>query len=146
MRPCSSAAQRLRAEQPEQVVEVDVQPETPEVLADWHRLGQVIDNLLENADHAAPKGTPIRMSAWRDETENVVVSITDSGPGVPKEMRTQIFERFVRGEQSSYPGIGLGLPIVKGLIEAQGGRIWVGTSDSGGASFCFTIPAASSAE
>jgi two-component system sensor histidine kinase KdpD len=113
-----------------------------DVVADWDRLEQVLDNLLANADRYAPAGTPVEITAAAGVRDMVVLQITDSGPGVPADLRERIFERFVRGE-NDVPGIGLGLAIVKGLVEAQGGRVWVEDNPDGrGARFGVTLPAA----
>ena len=120
-----AAVGRLRRANPARDVDVRVAAGTPEVVADWERLGQVIDNLLANADHHAPAGTAITVSA-APEAEGVVVRVVDAGPGVPAELAERIFERFVRGTG----GTGLGLPIVRGLITAQGGRVWLETPRS----------------
>lgn len=131
-----AAVARLRLVSPERRVEVRISPGTPEVRADWERVGQVIDNLLANADHFAPRGSAVTVSAER-EGDVVVVRIVDAGPGVPAELRETIFERFVRGTG----GTGLGLPIVRGLITAQGGRVWLEDSPPGaGATFAFSLP------
>jgi K+-sensing histidine kinase KdpD len=133
-----AAVGRLRRANPSRDVDVRVSPETPEVMADWERLGQVIDNLLANADHHAPPGTSIAVSADL-EAEGVVVRVVDRGPGVPPELAERIFERFVRGTG----GTGLGLPIVRGLIAAQGGRVWLEASGPGeGGRFAISLPLA----
>jgi K+-sensing histidine kinase KdpD len=133
-----AAVGRLRRANPSRDVDVRITPETPEVMADWERLGQVIDNLLANADHHAPPGTAITVSAGL-EAEGVVVRVVDAGPGVPPELAERIFERFVRGTG----GTGLGLPIVRGLITAQGGRVWLETSGPGeGGRFAISLPLA----
>ena len=140
-----AAESRLRAESERRAVETTIAPGTPEVLADWSRLGQVLDNLLENADHAAPAGTPIRIDARPGRAGEVVVRVIDAGPGVPEAMRARVFERFVRGDSDGRPspGLGLGLPIVRGLVEAQGGRVWIEDSEAGeGARFAFSLPTA----
>ncbi len=133
-----AAVRRLGHANPHRRVEVHVAPGTPEVTADWDRLGQVIDNLLANADHFAPDGTAIVVSAM-PATEGGVVRVIDRGPGVPREQRERIFERFVRGSG----GTGLGLPIVRGLVTAQGGRVWLEDPAAGeGARFAFSLPRA----
>lgn len=140
-----AAADRLAHETRGRVVTVTVEEGTPEVLADWSRLGQVLDNLLENADRAAPAGTAIRVEARPGRAGEVVVRVIDSGPGVPEAMRERVFERFVRGETEGRPsaGLGLGLPIVRGLVEAQHGRVWIEDSEPGeGARFAFSLPIA----
>jgi K+-sensing histidine kinase KdpD len=132
------AVGRLRRANPARDVEVRIATGTPEVMADWERLGQVIDNLLANADHHAPPDTAITISA-SPEAEGVVVRVVDAGPGVPAELAERIFERFVRGTG----GTGLGLPIVSGLVAAQGGRVWLETPGPGeGGRFAISLPSA----
>ena len=142
----AASVDRLHRQSPERPVAVEVADTTPEVMADWNRLGQVLDNLLENADHAASGGSPIRVTAARADDGDVVIRVIDRGPGVPMELRGQIFDRFVRGGQTNPPraaGMGLGLPIVRGLVEAQGGRVWLDEDQpTQGASFAFSLPAA----
>ena len=112
------------------------------VLADWDRLAQVLDNLVGNADRLAPPQTPIGVEVAAAE-DAVVIAVVDAGPGVPAEMRDRIFDRFVRGEDSGdSPGTGLGLPIVRAIVEAHGGRVWLEDPPSGGARFAFTLPGA----
>ncbi len=134
----NAAARRLRRTSPRRRVEVRVAPGTPEVQADWDRLGQVIDNLFANADRFAPPGTPITVSAAPD-VGGAVVRVVDAGPGIPAELRERLFERFARGSG----GTGLGLPIVRGLVSAQGGRVWLEEPASGeGGRFAFSLPRA----
>jgi two-component system sensor histidine kinase KdpD len=111
------------------------------VRADWHRLGQVLDNLLSNAIRFAPHSTPISVSGARDPAGNLaLVRVTDQGAGVPEELRDRIFDRFVRSSDSR-GGTGLGLCIVRGLVEAHGGRVWLETGpDAQTTTFAFTIP------
>ncbi len=141
-----AAVDRLWRQNPARSVVVDVPDSTPEVMADWDRLGQVLDNLLGNADHAAPPDSPIRISAVVSDTAEVVVRVIDAGPGVPFELQKRIFERFVRGGGTNSDrgaGTGLGLAIVQGLVEAQGGRVWLEDPEPGeGGRFAFSIPAA----
>jgi K+-sensing histidine kinase KdpD len=133
-----AAAARLRRANPARDVEVHVAAGTPEVIADWERLGQVIDNLLANADHHAPAGTVVTVSAALED-ETVVVRVVDAGPGVAAELADHIFERFVRGTG----GTGLGLPIVRGLMTAQGGLVWLEARPPGeGSSFAIALPRA----
>ncbi|MGH7721718.1 MAG: sensor histidine kinase [Candidatus Dormibacteria bacterium] len=140
-----ASIERLHRQVPDRPVEVEVPASTPEVTADWSRLGQVLDNLLENADHAAPQGSPIRVTAARSDEGEVVVRVMDGGPGVPASLRGRIFDRFVRGGETSpgrVAGMGLGLPIVRGLVEVQGGRVWLEDGEAmQGACFAFSLPA-----
>jgi two-component system, OmpR family, sensor histidine kinase KdpD len=142
----AGSVERLHRQSPDRPVAVEVPASTPEVMADWSRLGQVLDNLLENADHAAPAASPIRVTAAQADGGEVVVRVIDSGPGVPEALRGQIFDRFVRGgegDSERAAGMGLGLPIVRGLVEVQGGRVWLEDGEEGrGACFAVSLPAA----
>jgi K+-sensing histidine kinase KdpD len=148
-----AAAARLRLASPGRAVAISLPPDGLEVLADWDRLGQILDNLLQNADRHAPSGTPILVEAAPGKRSMVVIRVIDQGPGVPVEQRERIFERFVRGVsdgetaeqgQGGVPsGTGLGLAIVRGLVEAHAGRVWIEDPEEGeGAHFAFTLPAA----
>jgi K+-sensing histidine kinase KdpD len=103
----------------------------------------VLDNLLVNADRYSPHDAPIEIQVAPGARGTIVTRVIDHGSGVPDEMRDRIFDRFVRGEEPApTEGTGLGLPIVKGIVEAHAGRVWLDdpTSD-GGAVFAFTLPA-----
>ncbi len=143
----AAAVERLARASPGRHVAVDVNRPL-EVVADWGRLGQVLDNLLNNADRYAPPGTPIRVEAAPGKRSMVVVRVIDSGPGVAPEQRERIFERFVRSEGAggatdAAGGTGLGLAIVRGIVEAHAGRVWVEEPrDGGGGRFAFALPSA----
>jgi two-component system sensor histidine kinase ChvG len=96
------------------------------VLGHDSRLGQVIDNLIDNARSFSPAGTTVRVTCRRLKSE-VEIVVDDDGPGVPAEAVEKIFERFYtyRPEQDFGQNSGLGLSISKHIIEAHGGRIWV---------------------
>ncbi|MEO8898628.1 MAG: ATP-binding protein [Candidatus Dormibacter sp.] len=133
-----AAVGRLRLVSPQRRVELCIAAGTLEVRADWDRLGQVIDNLLANANHFAPPGSAITVSAEHNG-DGSVIRVIDAGPGVPADLRERIFERFVRGSG----GTGLGLPIVRGLVTAQGGRVWLEEPGPGeGGRFAFSLPRA----
>jgi K+-sensing histidine kinase KdpD len=138
-----AAADRLRTIRPERRVDVVADPGSVEAIADWDRLGQVLDNLLVNADRYAPQGTPIEIHVAPGMRGTVITRVIDHGPGVPVDMRDRIFERFVRDEHAGTEGTGLGLAIVSGLVEAHAGRVWLEDPATGeGAVFAFTLPAA----
>lgn len=147
-----AAASRFRLSSAGRPIEIRLPPDGLEVLADWDRLGQILDNLLQNADRHAPAGTSITVSAAPGKRSMVVVRVIDRGPGIPAESREQIFERFVRNQDGGPEGgdsrvgaggIGLGLAIVRGLVEAHAGRVWVEDPEAGeGGRFAFTLPAA----
>ncbi len=117
----------------------------PHVLADSHRILQVLDNLLSNALRATPAGGSVVVSAIRNGP-CVVVTVQDTGEGIPPDELDRLFQRFYRVDRSrtrSTGGSGVGLTIAKHLVEAHGGRIWAESKGRGhGASFHFTLPVA----
>ena len=119
----------------------------PPVNVDAKRIGQVLVNLIRNAVNYSPEGTEISISA-KIMGNYVQVNVTDQGPGILPAERKLVFEAFRRGskeENGPAKGAGLGLAICKGLIEAQGGRIWVKNKTTPGATISFTIPITSTA-
>jgi two-component system sensor histidine kinase BaeS len=120
----------------EQVVKGPIEGESrPIVFADAMRIAQIVRNLLTNAAAFAP----VHVSVSSDGG-NAIVSITDSGPGIPPSELEHIFERFYRLDPSrSDGGAGLGLAIVRRLVELHGGRVWAENAPGGGAVFTFTI-------
>jgi signal transduction histidine kinase len=142
----AAATERLHHASPSRAVEFDRPTAEVDVLADWARLGQVLDNLLANADRFAPAGTPITVKASQEEPGLATIRVIDTGPGVANEVRERVFERFVRGDSKGdqpQGGTGLGLAIVKGLVEAHAGSVALEeSSDGGGAVFRFTLPLA----
>jgi two-component system sensor histidine kinase KdpD len=138
----SAAADRLKRIAPDRSLERDPKEAGVSVLADWDSLGQIFDNLLENANRYAPPGTPIRVRVTQEEPGRVTVRVIDQGPGVPTEMRDRLFNRFVKGPLSGTDGTGLGLAITRGLVEAHAGTIALEDGPSGETTFRFTIPKA----
>jgi two-component system sensor histidine kinase KdpD len=137
----AAAADRLHRVTPKREVTWDAEAARVEVLADWDRLGQIFDNLLSNADRFGPLGTAIRVDVALESPGLVTVRVVDHGPGVPVELRDRIFERFFRGDGKT-GSTGLGLSIVKGLVEAHAGTVGVEDSAQPGATFRFTLPEA----
>ena len=114
----------------------------PRVIGDPQRLRQVIDNLIDNAVKYSEEGTEIilKTEVWPEE---IVISVTDQGRGIPAREIAKIFDRFYRIEermQKDPGGLGLGLSLCKSLVEAHGGKIWVESEVGKGSTFCFTIP------
>ncbi len=141
----AAAADRLHRSSEDRAVTWDAQDAHVEVLADWDRLGQIFDNLLSNADRFAPPSTPIEVKVAHETPGLVTIRVTDHGPGVPPELRNRIFERFFRGQSNGSAGsTGLGLSIVKGLVEAHAGTVAVEDGAEPGATFRFTLPKAPS--
>lgn len=135
------AATKITPDAGDRELVVTLPEELPLVVADPTRIGRVLDNLVVNALRHTPAGTRVELHAAASEGY-VVLSVRDSGPGVPEEERERVFERYWRRGQSDGGGAGLGLSIARSLVEAHGGRIWIESSPTGGASFCFTLPQA----
>jgi len=118
--------------------------EMPLVEIDPARIGQVLHNLLGNALVHTPEGGAVTVKAERVGRE-VVVSVCDTGSGIPPEHLPHIFERFYRVDPSrarATGGSGIGLAIVKQLVQAHGGRIWAESEPGHGSNFRFTLPMA----
>jgi len=136
--------ERLREQTAAHPVSASVDPDLPPVSLDYVEIDQVLSNLVENAAKYAPPGTPIDVTARR-LGDAVEIEVADRGPGVPPEAAVRLFEPFFRLRQSGGPtGLGLGLAVAKGLVEAHGGAISVRGREGGGARFAFTLPLAPS--
>jgi len=99
----------------------------------------VVINLLENALKYTPPNTPIDLSASAT-ADSIIFEIADRGPGLPPGDEQRIFDKFYRAGPAREGGVGLGLTICRGIIEAHGGRIWAEDRPGGGAVFRFTLP------
>jgi signal transduction histidine kinase len=141
-----AALERLHGTSPDRAVRWDAASAGVDVLADWDRLLQVLDNLLANADRFGPEDTPVEVEVGEGGPGLVSVRVRDHGPGVPPDLRPRLFERFVHGPAPDHPdpqsGTGLGLAIVRGLVEAHAGTVVLEEREGGGASFRFTLPLA----
>jgi len=131
---------RLRDRTAGHSLTVSIPDGLPPVSLDYVEIDQVISNLVENAAKYAPHGTTIEVSArWlRDVIE---VEVADRGPGIPAESLARIFEPFYRARREGPSGVGLGLAVAKGLVEAHGGTIAARNRDGGGAQLTFRLPA-----
>ncbi len=111
----------------------------PEVWADPDRLDQILTNLMENAlRHGEGTVSLTVVPTGHDGEEMIVITVSDEGEGIPPENYPLIFTRFWHGSRRG--GTGLGLYVVRGLVEAHGGKISVGRAQAGGAEFRFTLP------
>lgn len=125
-----------------QHVAVAVEPDACSVDADPAKLHDVIRNLVENAVNYSPQEADIRIGARRSNGK-VTIEVADSGPGIPPEDLTRVFERFYRVDKSrTGPGTGLGLAIVKHLVELHGGAAVAQNRAEGGARFTVSLPSA----
>jgi signal transduction histidine kinase len=125
-----------------QRLESSVAEGLPAIAADRERLLQVFSNLVGNAVKFTPRGGTIMLSAERDGSDGVRFRVSDTGSGIPAEHIPHLFDRFWQARATDRRGIGLGLPIVKGLVEAHGGRVTVESVVGAGTTFSFTIAAA----
>ena len=143
-----------------QRLSVNVQPSLPPVLADRDRLIQIVTNLLSNATKYTPEGGVITVSCSKFQvpsagdaarpnlqtgTWNVELSVQDTGIGISAEEQKQLFSRFYRVDSSltrQAGGAGLGLYIVKSLVEKHGGQITVASTPGQGSTFSITLPVA----
>ena len=127
-------------------VALDVPEHLPSIHADEKRILQVLANLLANALKFTDAGGRITVSAVAEQ-DGVVLSVQDTGPGIPAEEVPFVFDRFWQARPAPNPagGRGLGLSIARGIIEAHGGHIWVDTGSERGATIRFRIPLSTAA-
>ncbi len=131
---------RSLAEEKELSLEVDVASVEPFTVAcECSRIVQVLSNLIGNAIKFTPRGGEIRVAARADD-ERVEFSVSDTGPGVPAEQLASIFEYYTQGPRHARDGLGLGLAISRGIVEAHGGAIQVQSQVGRGSTFSFSLP------
>lgn len=114
----------------------------PSIKGDSEKLHQVIINLLSNACKYSPAASLITITAKAENTE-VIISVQDEGIGIPEEVREKVFERFFRVDNSDrrmVGGTGLGLALVKDIVTAHGGRVWIEANSPSGSRVLFSIP------
>jgi signal transduction histidine kinase len=119
-------------------LECAVPESLPAVTADGGRVLQVLSNLVGNAVKFTPKEGRIVIRA-DSAPGGVRFSVADTGPGIPQEQLGKLFGRFWQGNPADRRGIGLGLSIAKGIVDAHGGRIWVESRVGEGTTFYFTL-------
>lgn len=125
-------------------LQVDLPDDAPLVLSDLDRIQQVVGNLVHNAIKFTPQGGDISVTAKVDENKSyVIVSVADTGVGIPAAELSRIFERFYKADRArSGGGTGLGLAISRHLVQAHGGKIWAKSKEGKGSTFYFTLPLA----
>ncbi|MGB9464005.1 MAG: ATP-binding protein [Candidatus Acidiferrum sp.] len=138
---CLETAQHRAAEK-DLRISVNMPQHLPDISGDRRRLAEVLQNLLDNAIQYTLPGGQIMLSAEAGETE-VVVTVSDTGIGIPQADQPRIFERFYRvdvARSREAGGTGLGLAIAKHLVEVHGGRLWVESEVGQGSQFHFSVP------
>jgi PAS domain S-box-containing protein len=110
------------------------------VSCDHDRVVQLFSNVVGNAIKFTPDGGVITVRAALEEDE-VRFAVVDTGPGIPAEELPHVFDRYYQAKRKNREGIGLGLSIARGIVEAHGGRIWVESEEGKGSTFFFTLPA-----
>jgi signal transduction histidine kinase len=139
---------RIKDEDKSLKVITNVPNDLPPIRADFDKIVQVIQNLADNAFNYTPAGGTITLSAqYVPDDESVILTVQDTGIGIPDEARDRIFERFFRGDEFSEvvmdtPGTGLGLSIVRELVSLHGGTIWFNSTIGEGTSFFVKVPIA----
>lgn len=130
---------QAQAQLQQQSLTCDFTGNLPKVNIDLPRITQVISNLLGNALKFTPPAGRITVSA-KPRRFDVLVSVSDTGTGIPAENLTKIFDRFWQAETSKHKGSGLGLSIAKGIVQAHGGKIWAESQIGKGTTIYFTLP------
>ncbi len=141
----NNAIYRAKNQLTEFYIKIELEEELPSIFVDAHSIAEVVYTLLDNAVKYSNKSKEIRISARQTSNEMVEISVEDKGRGIAPEIRDKVFEKFFRQNQddihNTSGGIGLGLAIAKGIIESQGGKIWVKDGrDDFTTQFVFQIP------
>ena len=144
-----SGIARLRPALGRRALKTIIPGDLPLIRVDAVMMAQAIHNLVDNALRHTPESSPIEIAAWLDEND-VMIEVRDEGPGLDPEEIRSVFNRFYRGSRgrASGSGLGLGLTVCRGIVEAHGGRIWAhnvgnGVGDGrpiGGAAFTIALP------
>ncbi len=141
----NNAIQRAKNQLGSNHILIKIERDLPNIFADASSLAEVVYTLLDNAAKYSPVASNIRISARRAANETVEIAVEDEGRGVAENMREKVFEKFFRAEEedihATSNGLGLGLAIARGIVESQGGRIWVADGeDNFKTKFVFSIP------
>ncbi|MBL7960422.1 DUF4118 domain-containing protein [bacterium] len=135
----STTIRKLEVELKDRTLRISVEDNMPLVRLDTGLTEQVLTNLLYNACLYTPPEATVEVEAWI-ENRNCIITVADTGPGIPAEMSDKIFQKFFRVSNGQTGGTGLGLSIARGFIEAQGGTIAFQNRDKGGSAFRISLP------
>ncbi len=137
----SSVTTQLRRLREDRVLEVTVERDLPAIEIDYRLSELALRQLLNNALKYSPPSSLIRITAGRHD-DAIVITISNAGPGIPKAEQSLIFEKFYRGRdvKARIPGTGMGLAIVREIVEAHGGRIALRSEPGNGVQFLLTLP------
>ncbi|HTS46335.1 MAG TPA: ATP-binding protein [Bryobacteraceae bacterium] len=136
-----SVLEKLKPRTDERAIQVRISSRIPPIWVDRELIEVALRQLIDNALKYSPPDTPVRVEA-EAESGRVIVSVADSGPGIPEAEQTRIFEKFYRADAARHvPGAGLGLVIAREIIHANGGEIWVESKPGEGSIFRFSVPA-----
>jgi len=127
--------------------EVELESELPSARVDASLIAEVLYSLIDNAAKYSPAGSRVKISARRAEDEMILIAVEDEGRGIPEHLRERVFDKFFRATSEGATslggprGLGMGLAIARGIVEAHGGRIWVESGTGArGARVAFTAP------
>jgi K+-sensing histidine kinase KdpD len=140
-----AAASRLEDRLRDRTLEISVASDAAHVRADAKLISEVMYNILDNAVKYSPAGSRIVISAAPVSDSSVLFRVEDEGPGIAAALRAEVFQRFFRSPDSQHAvgGLGMGLAIAQGIVQAHGGKIWIEDAQTHrGAAVCFTVPAA----
>jgi signal transduction histidine kinase len=130
---------RPLAQQKRVSIEINPPQQDRTICCDRGRVNQVLGNLLMNAIKFSPPGATVTLSV-EDKGQEVVFAVQDQGPGIAPDALPKVFDRFWQRKAGSHGGVGLGLYIVKGIVEAHGGRVSVESRLAGGSTFYVSLP------
>lgn len=136
-----TASFQVMADEKQVKISSELSPSIPQIiLSDERELTTVISNLISNAVKFTAVNSGIKIKAFLNEKNQLVISVTDAGPGLNDQQRIQIFKPYVSQRHGTYRGTGLGLPLVKKTVESMGGNIRVESKTGVGSTFIVTLP------